>query len=173
MRWSLVFLWAFCVFLLHGEVVFADSWQEWPGPSVILSAQVEPFVHISVSSEYEKDGKPLVQFSCDRGPGRYEGNPLTVHVSANVPIKIYCSATDLQGETGTIPATQLEVSFDDPEKPNDPFHPLSKEDKEVMVYNSPKPVSFETSCVFRIEITPREGAGQYEGQAFFTVLYRL
>jgi len=162
------------LFSLFSGVAFGDCWQELPGSTVKLVARIEPFVSLEISSEYTESGTPVVRFLCDKGPGIYEGNPLTVRLTANVPVKLYCDATDLSGDGGAIPATQLSVRFDDPEKQNEPFESFKhKEDKGVMVYNSPKSVSFTTQCYFQLEITPKERAGAYEGQAFFTVLYKL
>ncbi|NSW76765.1 MAG: hypothetical protein HPY68_08360 [Candidatus Atribacteria bacterium] len=152
-----------------------DSWQEVPGPTVKLIACVEPFVKLEISSEYYDNGTPVVRFLCDRGPGTYDGNPLTVKLTTNVQAKLYCDATDLAGEgEAIIPVEQLSVRFDDPDKLHEPFHYFkNKEDKGIMIYNSPKPVSVETKCYFRIDITAKERAGEYNGQAFFTVLYKL
>ena len=162
------------LFSIFSGVAFGNSWQELPGPTVKLVARIEPSVTLTISSDYYENGTPVVRFLCDKGPGIYEGNPITVTLTANVQVKLYCSATDLTGDSGTIPATQLSVRFDDPERPNEPFKSFKhREDKGVMVYNSPKPVSFTTRCYFRIEIDPQDRAGEYSGQAFFTVLYKL
>lgn len=159
----------------------AEGWQETAGPVVALVATIEPFVNLEISSEYYDNGTPVVRFLCDRGPGMYDGNPLTVKLTSNVPVKLYCDATDLAGKNGfSIPEKQLWVRFDDPEKKNEPFHNFknkkdikNKKDKGVKIYHSSKPVSLETKCYFRIEITPEDQAGEYRGQAFFTVLYKL
>lgn len=172
--------WVFVGVLLCGifsfcGVALSEAWQEVPGPTVKLVAKIEPFVNLEISSDYYDNGTPVVRFTCDQGPGTYDGNPLTVKLTTNVPVKLYCDATDLVGPgEATIPAGQLSVRFDDPEKQNEPFHSFKdKEDKGVKIYDSSKPVSFTTQCYFRIEITPSERAGEYNGQAFFTVLYKL
>lgn len=155
--------------------VWACAWQEFPGPTVKLIACIEPFVKLEISSDYYDNGTPVVRFLCDRGPGTYDGNPLTVKLTTNAQAKLYCDATDLAGEgEAIIPVRQLSVRFDDPDKPHEPFRSFKdKEDKGIMIYNSPKPVSIETKCYFRIDITAKERAGEYNGQAFFTVLYKL
>jgi hypothetical protein len=94
-----------------------------PVPAVKFVAIITPFVTLTISSEYYRDGTPVVRFLCDKGPGIYEGNPLTVTITANVPVKLYCNATDLSGDGGTTPATRLSVRFDGLEKWREPFHP--------------------------------------------------
>lgn len=165
----LAFLFCFPAF------AWAEGWQEVAGPVVALVATIEPFVNLEISSEYYDDGAPVVHFLCDQGPGMYDGNPLTVKLTTNVPVKLYCDVTDLAGKNGfSIPENRLWVHFDDPEKKNEPFHNFkNKEDKGVKIYHSSKPVSLETKCYFRVEITPEDQAGEYRGQAFFTVLYKL
>lgn len=172
-RVTLIIL-VFALFLFSG-FAWADSWQEVPGPTVKLIACIEPFVKLEISSDDYDNGTPLVRFLCDHGPGTYDGNPLTVKLTTNVQVKLYCNATDLAGPgEATIPVRQLSVRFDDPEKPHEPFHSFKdKDDKGIMIYNSPKPVNIETKCYFRIDITAKEQAGEYNGQAFFTVLYKL
>jgi hypothetical protein len=115
------------VVLLLSGVSWGEAWKEWsfsgPAPTVKLVAIITPSVTLTISSEYYRDGTPVVRFLCDKGPGIYQGNPLTVTLTANVQVKPYCNATDLSGDGGITPATRLSVRFDGLEKWREPFHP--------------------------------------------------
>ncbi len=161
---------------------FATEWVRVEGPSVLVRAEIKPYISITVNSPATfTDNIPVIEFDVDRGPGLYDAlHPLTIQVNSNQAIEVRMIAEELimKGNTDLkIPPERLSFRMVDPTitsiaRAEEEFQSFrSGESKKV--FESTGPIANTiTEYDFRLEVVPEDRAGTYEGEIFIEVFYQ-
>ena len=175
-------LFAIVIFLC--SIAFAAEWHRVEGPSVLVRAEIKPYISITVNSPVTfADNMPVVEFDVDRGPDVYDAlHPLTIEVTANqaIEVRMIAEALVMTGNTDfKIPPERLSFRMVGPG-----VSPAARAEKEftsfpatkgesIKVFESTGPITdIITEYDFRLRVIPEDRAGTYEGEIFVEVFYQ-